>query len=236
MLFTRFKHSFRLLLLVLSTLIIVSCGSGDGETSVSDAPLTGILLDGPVSGVAYSSGTQTGTTSAAGEFKYFPNETIVFSIGGIGLGKVTLGKPSSNGVRAIITPVELTGSADASDPKVVRLLQFLQSLDSDGDHSNGISISAVTRAAAASVFIDFTRLDFETFYPSFDLQATVDTIADPGDPTPTIVSPAEALENFAATIVENGLDISLTPTFQLVWADEFNASTLNSEDWNFETG
>ena len=125
-------------------------------------PRTGALLDGPVSGVTYSSGTQAGITNDAGEFQYFPNETIEFSIGGIKLGQVTLLKPSGNGVRALITPVELTGSADASDPRVVRLLQFLQSLDSDGDHSNGISISAATVAAASSLNIDFSDPNFET--------------------------------------------------------------------------
>ena len=226
----------RYLVVIVFTMLAGCFASGDGEDPVSDPVLTGVLLDGPTSGVSYTTESQTGTTNANGEFSYFPGETIVFSIGGLKLGQVQLVKPDPAVPRVVVTPVELTGSTDASDPKVIRLLQLLQSLDSDGDHSNGISISETTRSAAASLVINFADTNFAVNNPTFNLQSTVDNISDPDDPVPAIVSAGVALHNFSNSIQDNGLNISLTPTFQLVWADEFNAASLDTQSWNFETG
>lgn len=103
---------------------------------------TGILVDSPVQGVAYSttSGVK-GTTDVAGTYKFNASDNVEFKIGAVSLGSI--------GALGIITPIEL---AQGSATKLQNLLVLLQSLDSDGNSANGITIpSAAAAALPASV-------------------------------------------------------------------------------------
>ncbi|MBF0185244.1 MAG: hypothetical protein HQM06_12775, partial [Magnetococcales bacterium] len=82
---------------------------------------------------------QSGITGADGSFFYLAGETVTFAIGGIVLGQ-------SSG-KALITPLDLGRSADT----VSNIIRLLQSLDSDHNPANGISISAAVRSAADAI-------------------------------------------------------------------------------------
>ena len=81
-------------------------------------------------------------------FYYNPGDTVSFTLGDVSLGSVTGSAIDSSG-----------GSGRASgtaDPKVINLeSELLQTLDADGDPSNGINIEASTPTALKGKAIDF---------------------------------------------------------------------------------
>ena len=223
----------RMLVAVIPAAVLASCGGGDGPEGIPATTQTGVLLDSPVSGVAYEGGLGiSGITNDAGEFEYLRGDRIVFRIGDIELG-------SAFGA-AFITPVELTSSFDPTQPAAINQLVFLQSIDEDEDPSNGITVSSGTRSAARGQTLDFTSATF-----SADL-ADVMTVIAPGN---TIVSDTDALENFYATYEAVGCSDELGfpfpgfpacgTEFQLIFADEFNGPNGSQPDpaiWNYDLG
>jgi hypothetical protein len=100
----------------------------------------GRLIDGPVQGVRYVSGSVSGITGSGGDFQYEVDNDIRFFIGDIALGEATRGK-------AIITPVDLVPGGTLETPAVINIARLLQSLDSvPGD--GRISIPANLQSAA----------------------------------------------------------------------------------------
>ncbi len=148
------KTSMRLiraLALLLPALVLAACGTGDGQPPIRATPFVGVLVDSPVEGAEFSTATQSGITSADGEFRYYPGELVTFAVGGIELGTVA-GAP-------LLTPVELAGSPDpgtaAAPNAATKVMRFLQSIDADGNFQTGITISDSTRTMAASLSLDF---------------------------------------------------------------------------------
>lgn len=126
-------------IITLVTACLVGCGGGSGSGGTSTK--TGYFIDSAVGGLEYSSGSTTGITGADGSFKYEEGKPVTFKIGGMVLGSVTV---TNNRV----FPVDLiNGAIDETDPKVSLMAQILQTLDSDGDASNGITISETARRA-----------------------------------------------------------------------------------------
>ena len=100
----------------------------------------GRLIDAPVQGVRYVSGSVSGITGSDGEFQDEVDNSIAFFIGDIALGQATRGK-------AIITPLDLVPGGTLETPAVINIARLLQSLDSlPGD--DRISIPGKLRAAA----------------------------------------------------------------------------------------
>lgn len=100
----------------------------------------GQLIDAPVQGVRYESGSVSGVTGDLGEFQYETGGTVRFFIGDIALGEAVRGK-------AVITPIDLVPNGTIDTPAVVNIARLLQSLDSKpGD--NRITIPAALRADA----------------------------------------------------------------------------------------
>jgi hypothetical protein len=101
----------------------------------------GQLIDAPVQGVRYESGSVSGITGDLGEFQYETGGTIRFFIGDIALGEAVRGK-------AVITPLDLVPNGTIDTPAVINIARLLQSLDSiPGDER--ITIPAVLHAEAA---------------------------------------------------------------------------------------
>ena len=120
---------------------LTACGGGGSAPSGSNPVAT--FIDSPVAGLAFKSASRSGLTDRNGNFPYTPGETVTFSIGNMVLGSVT---PTGNKV----TPLQIVpNAANASDPRVTRILRTLQTLDSDGDLNNGIQISAWAREVAS---------------------------------------------------------------------------------------
>jgi len=133
----------------------------DGGGGGVGGPQAGIFIDEPVEGLGYSTGTRSGETGADGTFLYdMEGDLITFTIGDILIG---------NGfAMPIMTPVDLVSDEDPSAVDethewVTNIARFLQTLDDDGDPSNGILITQAVRDAAIdmSVVFDQTIEDFE---------------------------------------------------------------------------
>src|SRR5690554_2355311 len=150
---------FRKSALILATsLAIAACGGGGGSSKKNDGPgkgggdatvQTGIFVDSPVAGIGYRTATQNGFTNELGEYNYRPGETVTFFIGDLEFPPVT--------ASGIVTPADI---ANGKTTLQTNILQILQTLDADGDPSNGITI----REDAAEHFIGAElKLEDESF-------------------------------------------------------------------------
>jgi len=235
--------------------LLAGCGDGRGQQGIPGTPqptLTGIFVDSPVSGATWkASGGTSGITNSLGEFQYVQPEagtyveTVTFSVGDIVLGTVE-GIPFK-GDLLYVTAVELTGSIDPLDPAATNQLVFIQSIDSDQDPTNGITISEATREAAVGVF-DSLSFPLEDF--SWDSRDQVVELIEAIAPGNRVVTDTEALDHFYTTYAAlGGTDtfIWLFPgyppvgdgedVFQLVFADEFDTDgPPNPEVWNIDLG
>ncbi len=156
---TRFNAKLTIMAAAISTLALAGCGGGsssNADSSNTDSS-TGVFVDSAVQGVAYQTTTQSGTTNASGEYEYATGETVTFSIGGVTLPPVA--------AKAVVTPFDMVGTKDATNPKVINIGLLLQSLDSDKDPSNGITISAATITALQN--LELSGDDFDTDDVSF---------------------------------------------------------------------
>ena len=142
---TRAIRGGALPLLGVSSMLLSGClsgGSGGSDSGSSAEPQvsSGVFIDAPVAGLNYRTDSGSGETDADGRFEYRGTETISFSLAGIELG--------SAGGASQLTPLDIVADAtDLSDPKVVNRARLLQSLDVDGNLSNGIDISEQIRSA-----------------------------------------------------------------------------------------
>lgn len=147
------------LFLAVALLMLTLCGCTMNQNSDMS---NGVLVDSPLGGIDYTSYTYAGITGADGGFKYFKGDPITFSVGGIPLGSA-VAKP----VMSLIDLVP--GATDVTNQTVTNMARFLQSLDNDGNLSNGIFITQAVRNALKGKTIDFTlsSADFEASVASF---------------------------------------------------------------------
>ena len=136
-------------------LALTACGGGGGNGSstsgggVSAAALEGQFIDSIVIGLRYETPTTSGFTDDQGRFSYRPGESVRFFVGDVFIGEAE--------GQAIITPIELVaGAVDETSTQVLNIVIFLQSVDDDGDESNGIRITMLANDAAAGQAVDFT--------------------------------------------------------------------------------
>ena len=175
-------------------LLISSCAPTEDEVITADNIVRegspGVFLDSAVMGVDYSTSSGLGgTTDSGGTFYYNPGDQVSFTIGGISLGSV-IGA-------AKLTPVEVMGASGTADQKVVNLSRLLQTLDADGDPSNGISISDSTKTTLAT-----KSVNFDVSVDAFD-NATLAVTSAVGK---TMISAATALAHLHTTMKQQGLD------------------------------
>jgi hypothetical protein len=171
--------------LLAGMMLVAGCGGGASSGAKDPVPSTGVFVDSPVSNIGYRTATQSGRTGADGSYRYLPGETVVFSIGQVVTPPMAAGP--------LLNPMMLFGANDvASDDRVVNLARLLQSLDDDGDPSNGITIREEAHSAAT------TPIDFGT---AFEAEATplLTTVgaATVGSPLP-LVTPTDAVAHLAA--------------------------------------
>jgi hypothetical protein len=187
--------------LLLATLATTTACSGGGSSSPAasvDNPLTGVFVDAPVEGLNYQTATMSGITDENGTFKYHEGETVTFMIGDLMLGSA----PGSE----IMTPIDLVpGAVDETDPTVINICRLLQSLDWDGDLTNGIMITDTMRSEISGRMIDFTK-DVSTFN-DYDVQAFLDTMNMLGGfqngENRGLMTPLDAQYNFQQTLMNN---------------------------------
>lgn len=180
----------RVMALLAIVTLLAGCGGDSASTSAAPSnnsggnpgttptTLTGVFVDAPVQGLAYSTPTLIGVTDANGTFSYVQGEVVTFSIGNIVIGSVA--------GQAVITPVNLVaGATDTTDAQVINIAQFLLTIDEDLNSSNGIQITPAMRAAAAGMpNVDFSDPDFDT-----NVATVIATMAaGTSNPTRTLVS------------------------------------------------
>ncbi|MGB3623994.1 MAG: hypothetical protein WBA20_21820 [Ketobacter sp.] len=105
----------------------------DNQSNV--AASTGQFLDSAVSGLYYETASFSGFTDEAGGFSYVPGEYVRFYLGSTFLGEAL--------AQAEVTPLDLLDVQDDPD-KLQNMLRILQTIDSDSDPSNGITITDQT--------------------------------------------------------------------------------------------
>ena len=148
------------------TLFATACsGGGGGGAGREITPSTGVLGSRPIVGVRYISPTQSGVTDEEGQFLYLEGETVQFHLGATRLGehpgsaRVTLFDLS--GRNRSEPPVQVADDSFGTLDILMNSAVFLQSLDQDGEPSNGIRISAAVAELAEGHQIEldepFTR-------------------------------------------------------------------------------
>ncbi len=162
------------------------------SSSNSSAPVaqTGIFIDSAVAGITYttSPGGFTGITTATGQYEFAEGDTVVFSI-----GELTFPAAPAKGV---ITPADLAESADPANADRIKtnIAALLQTLDTDGNPDNGITIGQAAAAAATSV-------NFNQPYETFATSTAVTTlVANSGSPTTALVSDTAARAHLEASM------------------------------------
>lgn len=151
---------------LVALIFLGSCGGGGGGGS--PVVLNGRFIDGPVEGLRYVSGDLSGYTAADGGFQYAQGHLVSFYVGEVKLGSA-LGAP-------IVTPVSLVpGAFDETNATVINIARFIQSLDDDGDPSDGIRIPRIVHDYAVSVSIRFGQLT-DTFEADGSVQTLVATL------------------------------------------------------------
>src|SRR5690554_1520625 len=123
----------RITYLIALAAILVGCGGGSGSSGDA-AGKTGRLIDSAVAGVSYATPSFSGITNADGKYLYKEGESVTFSIGNI-VFPATLAK-------GVLTPLDLAGTEDINDRRVINIARLLQSLDNDLNSNNGIVIPA----------------------------------------------------------------------------------------------
>src|SRR5690554_8089727 len=185
------KHYQQLLLASAAAVLLTACGGSSSSTpknsTSTNKTATGVLSDSPVDGVSYTTNSgKTGVTQNGGKFDYVVGDEVIFS-----LGEFILGSYTPTHADETVTPVELTQAIPDDtyrDYAITNLLVLLQSLDTDGDPSNGINIDAGVSFSADSLTL---IADPATFAANQDL---MDALPEGG----TVVSPEDAKAHFNA--------------------------------------
>jgi pectate lyase len=187
-----------------SSVLVQASSTQAASSQATTSPVVGVFVDAFVAGIGYRTATQSGVTNAQGEFNYLPGETVTFFIGALEFPPIL--------AKGIVTPLDMAQSLNPSSPIVLNIARLLQSLDTDGNPANGISISPA--AALVATQVDF-NLGLTQFASS---PAVANLIANSGSTTTTIVSVQQALAHLRDTLTLIGVPI-----------DEGSSSSQSSE-------
>ncbi|MBF0463309.1 MAG: FecR domain-containing protein [Magnetococcales bacterium] len=172
----------------------------------------GTFLDSPVAGLHYQTATTSGVTDQNGGFWFAPGETVTFSIGNMTIGTISAANiRAGTGGLPIVTLDKLADAATATATAnvqadkhlnvVTNIARLLQTLDSDGNPDNGITITAAASQAAsgtAAQKMDFAESTTQFGYDAaaFVIQATHDNAT----PKTALISASSALANYNQTL------------------------------------
>jgi len=172
---------------ITASALLVGCGGGATDATTS----TGTFVDSVVEGCDYSTSSGiTGQTDEQGRFQYKKGDTVTLSLGNLTLGTAT---PQTDG---LITPTDLSGDEENT---TTLILQTLQTLDSDGNASNGITITQEVHQTLESIHQTHIKdLDEETL---LTLDPTLQTHLDHDNDGHIDVDETQAITHY-----ENSLD------------------------------
>ena len=146
-----------------AVLLLVGCGGSGGSNSTT----TGYLVDSAVANADYdctADGRYNKTTGVDGSFTCTDMSQVRFRI-----GKLVLGDIHSLHADKHVFPQDLVGVArdtGVNDARVIAMAQLLQSLDSDGNPGNGITIAQETKVAVAETEKTFNPTELTIYQDS----------------------------------------------------------------------
>ena len=194
----RIRKPWRLILAVASLLLAGCGGGGGGERPPPDnrppppppppPVITGVFKDLNVSGLAYTSGQQSGITSANGRFTCETGNNVAFSIGGVSLGQAECA--------TLVTPTQLVPVDADFQLQVTNIARFLQMLDVDGDPDNGIVLSELLQQIADN----WLPVDFRTNDLAGDVVMIMSDAASVDGTVHALPGEQEALVHLAETL------------------------------------
>lgn len=134
-------------------LILSSCGGTSSGTSGGNttSTITGQIIDDPIQGIDYNcSSGSSGVTNTNGEYTCNVGDDVTFSIGPVTIG--TLAAQSN-----FITPYTLFANDTLA---AINFARLVQSMDSDGNASNGIITLSATQMSLLPSNTSFSDPDF----------------------------------------------------------------------------
>ena len=170
--------------------------TGDGGGAVTGTQV-GRFVNGQIANLGYTTATHSGYTNASGEFEYEAGEVVSFHVGDIAIGSAVgateLTPFDLVGLSVPRTSLEINHLVKAQlgrdyyykqgQPKtlyqVSNISAFLQTLDEDGNNTNGIIIPDAIHALADGIDIDFTQR-MRGFKRDFSLQTLLTRGRDAG--------------------------------------------------------
>ena len=188
---------------------------------------TGTFIDSAVENIAYNTDAISGRTDSGGNYSYRKGETIAFSINDLAFG--------STFAKAQITPIDLVSDGTIDTAAVINRAILLQSLDIDGDTSNGITIPQLAFSISGAA-INFNQTT-EAFINDGNNLAYVQAAR--SDATSVLVSAATAKAHLAESISTSSSsttpEVSVIASSVIVDANEevILTGTINSLISNF---
>jgi len=139
--------------IVTATILLVGCGGGSSSTPTSNTSNNnetntkigkGYYVDSAVKGVNYQCGKESGTTDENGTFTFENGSDCKFTLGGLKLREINASSLENN-----VTILETNET----------VAQLLQTLDSDGNASNGIQIPKGANSIVRDTLTSLDGLD-----------------------------------------------------------------------------
>lgn len=153
---------------------------------------TSYLIDSAVSGVDYYiNGELKGQTGADGSFSHKQGDKVTFKIGNVTLGEIT---PNTADHEIYLQDLAGVGRDQITNDAVIKMAQFLQSLDNDNNPNNGIVIDSLRLK---------DDLDFVTLNSDTDVATLLDNDVN-------VVSPEDALSHANQAFLSGTDDVSPT--------------------------
>ncbi|MCU4677386.1 pectinesterase family protein, partial [Catenovulum sp. 2E275] len=207
------QYKLSLISSVISATLLSGCGFEVEQNVTEPLPpaLTGQFVDSAVSGLDFTriniEGEESeGATDANGNFEYYRGDRIVFKIGEFELPEIS--------PKNFVTPLSFFSTDNPVAPQVANLARLLQSLDTDADPENGISISPNAAAVAnMPLKTDSEGNVIETVQEFFnrspeEFAAAIEPWLAQAIPDRTMVSYDAAVAHFVKTLEEDFGDVS----------------------------
>lgn len=201
--------------------LFTACGGGGSSSSSNSiTTITATLIDSKISGVSYSCANKNGLTDENGQFFCEKGSMVSFFIGGIELGSTIV-----NSNEEFITPAKLYGLSEnnITDTRLLNFIQLVQSLDNDGDPSNGIEITQNTRNSFNGYSLDLS----DDTLTQTDINNAVISIGK------NLKSKSDALEHYIDTLT-NTLNINLEPEpyYSQQWYLDYSSTIYTDNNIN----
>jgi hypothetical protein len=175
------------------------------EATVKIGIAEGSLVDAPVEGVQYESGSLRGVTGPGGEFRYESGGLVRFYIGDIPLGRAVPGK-------ALITPLDLVAGGTLDSVPVINIGRLLQSLDAvAGDDRISIPARVRDRALVSNAALTgiIEHLDFADETRFVNAASQLLAVLTDGYPhTVVLVDAAEAHSHMRDALTRAGVPLN----------------------------